>query len=83
MKRLTVTLGALLALGGAGYAYYRLGLSESDRQAIGNMVSSARDLIDEAKAMVEPLSVQTAHSSDAERAANREDTRRQWEELGY
>lgn len=83
MKRFIALLGGAVALAGGGYAFWRYGLSDRDRKAISDTVDAARGLVEEVRSMVEPIGVQTAHSSEAERVANREDTRRQWEELGY
>lgn len=83
MKKIFALIGGVAALAGVGFAYYRYGLSDSDRQALGDMAGAARNLFDEVRSAVEPSSAQEARSSEAERVANREDTRSQWEELGY
>lgn len=83
MNRFFAFVGGAAALAGTGYVVYRFGLSETDRQAIRNTANSARGLVEQVRTMVEPMAAQTEHSSEAERVANREDTRRQWEELGY
>lgn len=83
MKRLVALVGGAAAVVGAGYVFYQYGLSDQDRQSLHDMADAARSLFEEARSLIEPVAAQTERSSEAERIANREDTRRQWEELGY
>lgn len=83
MRKATAVVAGMAALLGGGFAFYRFGLSDEDRRSISDMVAAARNLFDEARSMVEPAAAQTARSAEAEHIANREDTRRQWAELGY
>lgn len=73
-----VAISALAAA--AGFVTYRFVLSDQDRASLTSMLQSAKGLYDEIAARVKPL---IERNDIADDDSNREETLRQWTELGY
>lgn len=81
-KVISVFAIAVVAAGG-GYAFWRYGFSDQDRESAMGMVSSLRSLIGEIRTRVEPLVEQIQGSEEHTDDANRRSTQQQWTELGF
>lgn len=83
MRRFGSTVLLAAAMAGGAYGFYRYGMSDEDREKLGRMVDSARALAQEIVSRVGPLLEQVGRDTEYSDMTNREDTRRQWTELGY
>lgn len=82
VRRVAATLAIV---GGGGYLYYRYGLTDEGRERVHAAVTTLRDGMQIIAANVGPVveSMRQEATRPHSASSNREETRRQWTELGY